>query len=389
VSIPREPALDVLVTPASTPAPLRIALVAPPFYAVPPAGYGGIEAVVAQLADGLVRRGHQVTLLAAAGSRTEARLLPTFDEPQWPRLGRPEPELLHAARVAEQLAELRPDVVHDHSAIGPALARDRSVPTVVTSHGPATGDWGEYLAAAGDSMHLVAISQSQVDLSPTLPWRAVVHNSLDAAAVPWRAAKEDFVVWLGRFSPDKAAHQAIDVAQQAGRRIVLVGKCSEPDEQEYFDAEVRPRLGPDAEYLGEMDAAEKYELLGRAAALVFPLQWEEPFGMVLLEAMACGTPVLSLARGAVPEVVVDGVTGFVRDEPDQLVECLGMLDQIDPAACRQHVEQTFSPAAMVAGYEQVYRDCLSAEAAVAPHVSDGAPPDLPDGGGLPRQQAAH
>jgi len=389
VSIPREPALDVLVSPPSAPAPLRIALVAPPFYAVPPAGYGGIEAVVAQLADGLVRRGHQVTLLAAAGSRTEARLLPTFDEPQWPRLGRPEPELVHAARVAEQLAELRPDVVHDHSAIGPALARDRSVPTVVTSHGPATGEWGEYLAAAGDSMHLVTISQSQVDLTPTLPWRAVVHNSLDAAAVPWRGDKENFVVWLGRFSPDKAAHLAIDVAQQAGRRIVLAGKCSEPDEQEYFDAEVEPRLGPDAEYLGEMDAAAKYELLGRAAALVFPLQWEEPFGMVLLEAMACGTPVLSLARGAVPEVVVDGVTGFVREEPEQLVECLGMLDQIDPGACRQHVERAFSPAAMVAAYEQVYRDCLHAEAAAAPDSGDVALPDLPDGGGVPRQQAAH
>ena len=390
MSIAREPALDI-VTPNSAPAPLRIALVAPPFYAVPPAGYGGIEAVVAQLADGLVRRGHQVTLLAAAGSRTEARLLPTFDEPQWPRLGRPEPELLHAARVAEHIAELQPDLVHDHSAIGPAFARDRSVPTVVTSHGPATGAWGEYLEAAGDSMHLVAISQSQVDLTPNLPWGAVVHNSLDAAAVPWRADKDDFVVWLGRFSPDKAAHLAIDVAQQAGRRIVLVGKCSEPDEQEYFDAEVQPRLGPDAEYLGEMDAAEKYELLGRAAALVFPLQWEEPFGMVLLEAMACGTPVLSLARGAVPEVVVDGVTGFVRVEPDELVACLGMLDQIDPEACRQHVEQAFSPGAMVAGYEQVYRDCLGAGASAATDVIELAlaDADLPSGGGVPRQQAAH
>jgi glycosyltransferase involved in cell wall biosynthesis len=385
VSISREPALDVLATTPGAPEPLSIALVAPPFYEVPPAGYGGIEAVVAQLADGLVRRGHRVTLLAAAGSQTDARLVPTFDEPQWPRLGRPEPELLHAARVAELLAELQPDVVHDHSAIGPAFARDRSVPTVITSHGPATGAWGEYLAAAGDSMYLVAISQSQVDLTPELPWRAVVHNSLDAAAVPWRAEKDDFVVWLGRFSPDKAAHLAIDVAQQAGRRILLVGKCTEPDEQEYFDAEVQPRLGREAEYLGEMEAEEKYELLGRAAALVFPLQWEEPFGMVLVEAMACGTPVLSLARGAVPEVVVDGVTGYVRREADELVECLGLLDRIDPRACRKHVEQSFSPETMVSGYERVYHDCLQARTAAA--AGTAAPPD-PSGGGVPRQQAA-
>jgi glycosyltransferase involved in cell wall biosynthesis len=374
------------VIPPSPQRPLSIALVAPPFYEVPPAGYGGIEAVVALLADGLVRRGHQVTLLAAGGSQTDARLITTFDEPQWPRLGRPEPELLHAARVAEHIAELRPDVVHDHSAIGPAFARDRSVPTVVTSHGPATGPWGEYLAAAGDSMHLVAISQSQVDLTPELPWEAVVHNSLDTAPVPWHAEKDDFVVWLGRFSPDKAAHLAIDVARQAGRRILLVGKCSEPDEQEFFEAEVKPRLGPDAEYLGEMDAAEKYELLGRAAALVFPLQWEEPFGMVLLEAMACGTPVLSLAKGAVPEVVVDGVTGYVRQEPDELVECLDLLDQIDPQACRQHVERSFSPDAMVAGYERVYEDCLRAEAG---HEPGTVVPIDRHGGGVPRQQTAH
>ena len=155
------------VTPEAPPTtPLRIAMVAPPFYPIPPSAYGGIEAVVAQLADGLVDRGHEVTLIAARGSRTKAHLLTTFDEPQWERLGRAEPELLHAARVSEHLADIGPDLVHDHSAAGPAFVRDRSVPTVVTSHGPATGDWGEYLEAGGDGMYLVAISQAQVDLSP-------------------------------------------------------------------------------------------------------------------------------------------------------------------------------------------------------------------------------
>lgn len=340
--------------------PLRIAMVAPPFYPVPPSAYGGIEAVVAELVDGLVDRGHDVTLIAAGGSRTKAALLRTFDEPQWARLGRAEPELLHAARVSQHLADLRPDIVHDHSAAGPAFVRDRDVPTVVTSHGPATGDWGEYLAAGGDDMHLVAISQAQVDLTPDLPWRGVVYNGLDTAPIPFRAEKEDYLVWLGRLSPDKAAHLAIDVARKAGRRIVLVGKCSEPDEQAYFDAEVEPRLGPDVHYYGEIDADKKYDLLGRAAAFVFPLQWEEPFGMVLIEAMACGTPVLSLARGAVPEVVVDGVTGYVRHQADELVAALDELHRIDPRACRHHVEQSFSPARMVTGYERVYRECLGA-----------------------------
>jgi glycosyltransferase involved in cell wall biosynthesis len=340
-------------------APLRIAMVAPPFYEIPPQGYGGIEAVVALLVDGLVDRGHDVTLIATGESRTKARTLTTFDEPQWRNLGRVEPELLHAARVSGLLAELAPDVVHDHSAAGPAFARDRDVPTTITSHGPTTGHWGEYLAAAGPDLCLVAISQAQVDSSPELPWRAVVHNALDVSAIPCRADKEDFVVWLGRLSPDKAAHLAIDVARQAGRHIVLAGKCTEPDEKAYFTKEIAPELGPDVEFVEELDAVAKYDLLGRASALVFPLQWEEPFGMVLVEAMACGTPVLSLDRGAVPEIVVDGVTGFVRHRADELVEALRHLDEIDPQSCREHVEENFAPAKMVAAYETVYRGCVA------------------------------
>jgi glycosyltransferase involved in cell wall biosynthesis len=339
--------------------PLKIALVAPPFYEIPPTGYGGIESVVALLADGLVDRGHDVTLLAAGRKGTRARLVQTFEEPQWPRLGTPEPELLHAARVSGLLADLQADVVHDHSAAGPAFVRDRQMPLVITSHGPATGAWGDYLEAAGDAMCLVAISQAQVDLTPELPWRAVVHNALDVAEIPCRAEKEDYLVWMGRFSPDKAAHLAIDVARKAGRRLLLAGKLSEPDEREYFSSQVEPLLGEDAEFVEELSGSEKYDVLGKAAGFLFPLQWEEPFGMVLIEAMACGTPVLSLRRGAVPEVVLDGVTGFVRETPDELVEAIDRLPEIDAAACRKHVEDNFSPDRMVDGYERVYRDCIA------------------------------
>lgn len=338
--------------------PLRIALVAPPFYEVPPSGYGGIEAVVALLADGLVDRGHDVTLIAAGEQRTRARTVRTFDEPQWPRLGQAEPELLHAARVAGLLDDLQADVVHDHSAAGPAFVRDRQVPLVITSHGPATGAWGEYLAAAGDGMHLVAISQAQVDLTPQLPWRAVVHNAIDVSDIPCRTDKGDHLIWMGRFSPDKGAHLAVDVARKAGRHLLLAGKLSEPDEREYFRSQVEPLLGDDAEFVDELSGPEKYDVLGGAAGFLFPLQWEEPFGMVLIEAMACGTPVLSLRRGAVPEVVVDGVTGFVRDHPDELVEAAGRLGELSGRACREHVEQSFSPERMVDGYEAAYRDAI-------------------------------
>jgi glycosyltransferase involved in cell wall biosynthesis len=235
-------------------------------------------------------------------------------------------------------------------------------------------------------MHLVAISHAQVELSPNLPWRAVVHNSLDTTNIPFRAKKDDYLIWLGRMSPDKGAHLAIDIARKVGRRIVLIGKCSEPDEQAYFDAEVKPRLGPDVDCHGEIGLVEKYEFLSRAAAFVFPLQWEEPFGMVLLEAMACGTPVLTLARGAIPEVVIDGVTGFVREQAEEIVDAFADLDRIDSSECRSHVEARFSPEQMVTGYEQVYRDCLSestthaAGRQVPAEVGSSVPAPAPDPG---------
>ena len=193
-------------------------------------------------------------------------------------------------------------------------------------------------------MHLVAISQAQVDLSPHLPWRAVVHNSLHTTRHPVPGGE-------GRFSrlarPDVARTRRrtwpLISPRRSGRRIVLIGKCSEPDEQAYFDAEVQPRLGPDVDCHGEIGMVDKYDFLSGAAAFVFPLQWEEPFGMVLIEAMACGTPVLSLARGAIPEVVVDGVTGFVREHPEEIIDAFADLASIDPARAEPTWRRTSAP----------------------------------------------
>ena len=333
---------------------LRVVVVAPPYFSVPPDGYGGIEAVLALLVDGLVDRGHEVTLVGIGAPRTGGDFVATFDEPQADRLGQMQPELAHAARVAVVLADLEHDVVHDHSAAAPLGAGHRTAPTVVTSHGPVVGEWGEYVAHLSLTTAMVAISQAQRERAPQVHWAGMVHNAVDVASIPFRADKEDHVVWLGRFSPDKGAHVAIEVARAAGREIRLAGKCDEPDEKRYFDEAVAPLLGPDAEYVGALDAKEKYDLLGSAAALVFPLQWEEPFGMVLLEAMACGTPVLSLSRGAVPEVVADGVTGYVRENEAELVPLLDQLGTFDPLACRAHVEESFGPDRMVDGYEEIY-----------------------------------
>ena len=201
---------------------------------------------------------------------------------------------------------------------GPLVAAGRDVPTVVTVHGPVAGELGEYYRQLGTTVSLVAISDRQRRIAPDLNWLATVHNALRVDGFPFRDEKEDWVFFLGRCVQDKGMHVAIDAARAAGRRIVLAAKCTEPLEKAYFEAEIAPRLGPDTEWLGEVSSAEKKELLSRAGCLLFPILWEEPFGMVMIEALACGTPVVALRRGSVPEVVIDGLTGIVCDDPDEL-----------------------------------------------------------------------
>lgn len=356
--VPRgEVAPDLAVTPTS--APLRIAMVAPPWFEVPPVGYGGIEVVVAALVDHLVARGHHVTLIGAGEHRTSAqRFVPVFETPPTDELGNPVPEVIHAAVVDAVLTGLEVDLVHDHTLAGPLLARGRTTPTIVTMHGPVVGRLGEYYERLGTSVHVVAISDAQQRLNPALNWLSTVHNAVDVGTFPFRAEKDDYVLWLGRFNPDKGAHLAIDAARAAGRRIVLAGKLNEDVERAYFDEAVRPRLGPDVDYVGEADAELKRELYAGARCLVFPIQWDEPFGMVMIEAMACGTPVVATRRGSVPEIVVHGRTGIVVDDVADVAAAIGAAETLDPAAAREHVERHFDLPVMAAGYERAYRSVL-------------------------------
>jgi glycosyltransferase involved in cell wall biosynthesis len=335
---------------------LRVAVVAPPWFELPPTGYGGTEAVVAGLVDQLVARGHEVTLVAAGRHRTRAQhFVSVFDEPPSALLGTPLPEVQAAATASAVLADLDVDLVHDHSLAGPLLARGRGVPTVTTMHGPATGPNGDYVERLGATVDVVAISDAQRRLNPRLNWVGMVHNGIDVASFPFRDRKDDYVLWLGRFSPDKGAHLAIDAARAVGRRIVLAGKLNEPEEHAYFQEAVAPRLGPDAEYVGEADATLKRELFAGAACLAFPIQWEEPFGMVMVEAMACGTPVAAIGRGSVREVVADGVSGIVVDDAAEFPAALERAIGLDAAACRRHAERHFDLPVMAAGYERVFR----------------------------------
>jgi glycosyltransferase involved in cell wall biosynthesis len=252
------------------------------------------------------------------------------------------------------VADFRPDLVHDHSLAGPLAAAWHRVPTVLTAHGCVDGENGRYLAALGDQVHLVAISEAQRRIAPGLNWAGRVHNAVDVDTFPMGSGDGGYLLFLGRFNPDKGAHLAIDAARACGRALVLAGKLNEPAERDFFDQVVRPRLGGDVIYAGEADAALKRDLYRHAAALLFPICWDEPFGLVMVEAMACGTPVVAMRRGSVPEVVVDGTTGFVVDDPAEMPAAIEAVDRLDRAACRAHVEQHFGVEAMVAGYERIF-----------------------------------
>ena len=308
---------------------LHVAMVAPPYFDIPPTAYGGVEAVVADLVDALVDRGHQVTLIGAGRHRTRAqRFFATFHRQPADQLGESLPEVVHAAHIAQVLEDVDADVVHDHTLAGPLLARGRAAPTVVTVHGPATGEPGRYYRALGSTARLVAISDAQRAKAPGLQWAATVHNAIRADTFPFRAEKDAFALFLGRFHQDKAPHLAVDAARSARLPIVLAGKCAEPAERAYFAREIEPRLGPDVTMFGVADAAAKRDLLARAACLLFPICWDEPFGLVMIEAMACGTPVVALRRGAAPELILAGQTGIIVDDPGELpgaIECTSQI----------------------------------------------------------------
>jgi glycosyltransferase involved in cell wall biosynthesis len=341
-------------------------LVAPPYFDVPPPAYGGVEAVVADLADALVDRGHTVTLIGAGQPGTAARFIPVWDNTIPERLGEPFPEAVHAALTRKAVAELANsggvDVVHDHTLTGPLNAPAYAaigLPTVVTMHGPVDDDLHRYYGTLGKEINLVAISQRQRELAPDLNWVGMVHNALRVDSWPFSRDKGDYALFLGRYHPHKAPHLALDAAHAAGVRLVLAGKCAEPAEREYFDKQIRPRLTADDQVFGIADAKQKRELLVNAQCLLFPVQWEEPFGMVMIEAMACGTPVVGLRAGSVPEVVVDGVTGIICDHPDELPGAMLRAHKIDPAQCRRHVTEHFGSDLLGAGYESAYRAALT------------------------------
>jgi glycosyltransferase involved in cell wall biosynthesis len=337
-------------------------MVAPPWYELPPTGYGGIESMCADLTDGLIARGVDVTLIGVGTNGTKAPFVRTFPQPQHPRLGDTMPDALHAAALPSILSRLEIDLVHDHSFLGPLVAVGRPIPTLVTAHGPVHGELGRYYHALGSAIDLAAISRAQRASAPGLNWAGVVHNAVRVAEFPYSTSKSDFALFLGRMSPEKGLVAAITAATRAGVDLVVAAKASEPAERQYFEAEVQPRLGPHIHWIGEADRAAKRRLLSNARCLLFPISWDEPFGMVMIEALACGTPVVALRRGSVPEVLRHGVTGLVCDSEQELPEALLGVAELDPATCRADALDRFDVDRMACEYLEVYQKLLDRRA---------------------------
>ena len=335
-------------------------MLAPPWFAVPPSGYGGIEWIVWLLADGLVDHGHDVTLFASGDSHTKAKLASVFKHAPSEQIGRSLPDLRHILPCYERAGEF--DVINDHTGpLGAVLGELVSTPVVHTVHGPLDGEPGDVYESIGrvaPSVGLISISLNQRRPKPDLNWIANVPNALDLEHYPCKPHRGDYLLFLGRFNHEKGAHRAVAVAMELGLPLKLAGKMREQREQEYFAEFVEPHLDNGIEYLGEVNHGTKVELLQNARCTLFPIEWEEPFGLVMIESMACGTPVIATRQGAVPEVIGDGTGGVIVDHWHDIPAALEQADAIEPSECRRFAEEQFAPGRMVADYERAYREAI-------------------------------
>jgi glycosyltransferase involved in cell wall biosynthesis len=376
---------------------MRIAQVAPLAEAVPPKLYGGTERVVAYLTDALVELGHDVTLFASGDSSTKATLAPV-----WPRALRLDPEVrdpfaplfMQLETVARRAHEF--DLIHCHiDYFGYPLLRRLATPSVTTLHGRLDLPELRPLYRLYGDIPVVSISNSQRAPLPEANFVATVLHGLPQNLLSKGEGRGGYLAFLGRISPEKAPDAAIRIAARAGIPLKIAAKVDRVD-QEYFKTKIEPLLGQaDVDFIGEIGENQKQEFLGNAAGLVFPIAWREPFGLVMIEAMACGTPVIAFDNGSVPEVLEDAVTGFIVRSEDQAVEAVQRIDTLDRVRIRGEFEHRFTAQRMAQNYLTLYADLararrlpLTAEAAAnemlvrslvtrkhaaAVHTRDGVP----------------
>jgi glycosyltransferase involved in cell wall biosynthesis len=335
---------------------MRIAQLAPLFERVPPLGYGGTERVVSYLTEELVAMGHDVTLFASADSVTSAELVPCA--PQALRLAaRPlDPTAMHLLQAEKALGRGHEfDLIHNHiDHLFYPCARRCDLPVLTTLHGRLDLEWLEWVYQEYHEQRVVSISEAQREPLPWLRWSGTVHHGLPRDLYGFDPAGGEYLAFVGRISAEKRVDRAIEIAVRSDRPLRIAAKI-DPADAAYFRDCVRPLFDhPLVEYVGELGDGDKQALLGGAAALVFPIDWPEPFGLAMIEALACGTPVIAWRQGSVPEVLEHGVTGFLCDDVASAVRAVHALDKLDRAECRRTFEARFSAERMAADYVKLY-----------------------------------
>jgi glycosyltransferase involved in cell wall biosynthesis len=352
---------------------MRIAQVSPLFESVPPRAYGGTERIASYLTEELVHQGHQVTLFASGDSITQAELVSIV--PQSLRLDphcvdQLAPQLLQLEEVFRQADRF--DVIHFHvDYLHFPFSRRQPHPHLTTLHGRLDIPELPALYRTYPEMPVVSISDAQRAPLPWLNWQGTVHHGLPLDLMTLHERPGDYLAFLGRISPEKGVDRAIEIARRSGRTLRIAAKVDRADKVYYEDV-IKPLLdGPGVEYIGEVGGKDKEEFLGNAHALLFPINWPEPFGLVMIEAMACGTPVIACRRGSVPEVIDDGVTGFIVDDVEGGAAAVERVATLDRRRCRAVLEERFSAARMTRDYLALYHRLLQEdrglETASGPH----------------------
>lgn len=341
------------LTSRGRPNAVRVLLVAPPWVPVPPPSYGGTELVINNLAEALARQGHEVAIFTTRDSATTLERGWLYEHAKgFGRFGAVE-ELAHVMASRDFAESWDADIVHDHTMVGAALPA--VAPLVLTNHWLFDENTNLIFRDRGTGFSLVAISHAQARAANNgVKVSAVVHHGINIDNFEIGNGKGDYLVFLGRMTPEKGVESAIQVARASGSRLLIAAKMQEEGEVSYFEETIKRQLNEDIEYLGEVTSEEKVALLGNATALLNPINWEEPFGMVMIEAMACGTPVISTPRGSAPEIISPGVNGLMASSLEGLVSAVNQVKSIDRPGCRRDVEDRFSADRMAAEYEVLY-----------------------------------